>query len=607
MIRKTSTAFLTAAILAFPATSGMAQKVAAPAAAPAVDKVMAHNDRGRSGWNDKETVLNPANVAGGSFGPLWASPQFDSFNATPPRLFSAPLYLHAVKMTAGPARGQTLGVTYVSTTAGYAYAVATRGGKGIAPGTILWKTRLTEAPCNKGQMGNYGTGILDPKTNRFYVTSCGNTKNTDSSGNMWNAHALDLGTGQQLAGWPVALSQTMIDNPALNRNGKRTWRMAENLRYVQRGALNLSADGQRLYLAFGADSVGWMLVLDTVQKKVVSAFSATPDDEQNGGGMWAQGGPAVDEQGRLYVSTGSNLNDGIAMGYTSMHPDQPNSWAHSILQFQDDRTNGLILTGTYTPYNYCQSGKADIDIGSSPVIVVDLPAGSSATTRLLSLGGGKQGNIYLLDRDRMPGGAYKRHGCQLDPAEDLSLLAPEVQPEWKRRGPINLFKPFSDEFGAYDQAKSRTSASYYRDDAGKTWIYVNGASKKGESFNTSMPPGLAKVAVIASPGADAFLRVDKLEMTKTFHNPGSPVISSNAGRDAIIWMIDQNAPRTVNLFGTKPPQPLLYAFDAATLKPIYQSEVGQLFPTGNYGEPSVVEGMVLIGTDRLQAFGLKAK
>lgn len=96
-------------------------------------------------------------------------------------------------------------------------------------------------------------------------------------------------------------------------------------------------------------------------------------------------------------------------------------------------------------------------------------------------------------------------------------------------------------------------------------------------------------------------------MTLTFHNPGSPVISSNGGRDAIIWMVDQNAARTVSLYATKPPRPILYAFDAASLKPIWKSAEGELFPTGNYGEPTVVNGLVLVGTDRLQAYGLKAK
>ena len=568
-----------------------------------VEKLMAHNDRGRTGWNAQEQQLTPANVSGGGFGLVWASPKFDSFNDTQPRSFSAPLFMPAVKLTGGEYKGRTAPVAFVSTTAGYAYAISTAAMGKIAPGTILWRTRLTETPCNKGMVGNYGTGLLDPKTNRFYLTSC----SVVGDKNMWSAHALDLRSGAQLAGWPVNLSQTMIDQPALNRNGNRTWKMGPGYRYVQRGALNMSEDGKRLYLAFGADAVGWMLVMDTDSKKVVSAFSATPNDEENGGGMWAQGGPAVDKEGRLYVVTGSNLLDGIKLGLEAMHPKTKNNWSHSILQFKDDRSAGLTLTGTYTPYNYCQAGKADIDIGSSPVISVDVPAGSTATPELLVLGGGKQGNIYLLDRNKMPGDLNGRQPCSLAPADDTSLLAPEPQPEWKRKGPINLFKPFSDEYGAYDQAKSRTSASYFRDDGGNSFLYVSGASKKGENFNTSTPPGLAKVKLVLEPGKPAYMKVDVLEMTQTFHNPGSPVISSNGGHDAVVWMVDQNAPRTVNLFGANPPKPILYAFDATTLKMLFKSTEGELFPTGNYGEPSVVNGLVLVGTDRLQAYGLKSK
>lgn len=586
-------------------TAGMAQTGKTPRA-PLVDKLMAHNDAAHSGWNAQEQVLTPASVASGSFGPVWSSPQLDSFNGMPPRSAAAPLYLHAVKMTGGAYRGKSFAVAFVTTTTGYAYAISTAASSKVAPGTILWRTRLTEAPCNKGATGNYGSGVIDAKTNRFYVTSCSVAAGPNGQ-NMWSAHALDLHSGEQLPGWPVNITQTMIEQPTLNRNGTRTWKIGPGFRYVQRGALNLSADGSRLYAAFGADAVGWMTVLDTANKKVVSAFSATPNDEQEGGGMWAQAGPPIDPQGRVYVTTGSNLQNGIKLGLEGIYAESEHSWAHSILQFQDDRAAGLTLTGTYTPYNYCQAARADIDIGSSGAIVVDLPEGTSTTPHLLVLGGGKQGNIYLLDRDHMPGSLTKRHPCTIDPADDLSLLAPEVQPEWKRRGPISLFKPFSDEIGAYDQAKSRTTASYYRDDAGTTYIYVNGASKKGENFNTSTPPGLAKVKVFTDPGKPAFLRVDKLEMVTTFHNPGSPVISSNGGRDAIVWMVDQGQPRTASLYGPNPPKPTLYAYDAINLKILWQSAPGELFTTGNYSEPTVVNGLALVATDRLQAYGLRAK
>ena len=566
-----------------------------------VEKAMAHYDRVHSGWNEHETELTPDAVKAGSFGPLWSSPQLDSFEGTAPRLFASPLYLPAVKIGAGEFRGKSFDTAFLGTTAGYAYAVSTAPSGKVQPGTILWRSRLTESPCSKGKMGIYGTPIIDTKTNRLYITSC----STQDTVDHWNLNALDLRTGKQLNGWPVDISQTMIDHPELNRNGTRTWRTGPGFRWVQRGALNMNSDGSRMYLAFGADAVGAMVVVDIASRKVASAFTSTPNDDQDGGGMWSTGGPAVDAQGRIYMTTGSNLRNGQIIGLEGIYADSEHSWAHSILQWEDDRTQGLTLTGTYTPYNYCQAAKADIDIGSSAPIVLDMPASTTSTPNLLVMGGGKQGNIYLLDRDHMPGNATKRHPCTIDPADDGSLLAPEVQPEWKRRGPINLFKPFSDEIGAYDQAKSRTTASYYRDTNGDTWIYVTGASKKGENFNTSTPPGLAKVKLFTTPGEPAFLRVDKLETVTTFDNPSSPIVSSDGGKGAIVWLTDQNAARTANLWSEKPPQPSLFAYDAITLDKLYESKLGELYTTGNYNEPTVVNGLVLVGTDRLQAFGLK--
>ena len=566
-----------------------------------VDKVMAHYDREHSGWNEHETQLTPAAVKSDKFGQIWSTPQLDSFNGTAPLLFASPLYLPAVKIGAGEFRGKSFDVAFLATTTGYAYAVSTAQSGKVAPGTILWRTRLTEAPCNEGKMGVYSTPIIDAKTNRIYITTC-STKGKDP---FLALTALDLRTGRQLDGWPVDMTQTMIDHPELNRNGTRTWRFGPGYRWLQRGALNMSADGSRIYVAVGSDGMGWMVVVDANDRKVASAFSATPNEEQDGGGMWASGGPVVDDKGRLYMTTGSNLRNGQVLGLEGIYADSEHSWAHSILQWTDDRTNGLTLTGTYTPYNYCQAARYDIDIGSSAPILLDQPAGTTATPNLLVLGGGKQGNIYLLDRDHMPGNVTKRHPCTIDPADDGSLLAPEVQPEWKRRGPISLFKPFTDEIGAFDQAKSRTTASYYRDAKGDTWIYVTGSSKKGENLNTSTPPSLAKVKLFTAPGEPAFLRVDKLEETVTLDNPGSPIISSNGGNDAIVWAVDQNAPRTANLYSETPPKPVLYAFDAVTLEKLYQTKPGELYTTGNYGEPTVVNGLVLVGTDRLQAFGLK--
>jgi hypothetical protein len=607
---KLKTALLFAAISAASTTSHAQVTKASP-----VDKLTNHNDPQRTGWNPNERRLTPAAVAGGKFGALWSSPQLDGFNGTPPRLFAAPLYMKSVRMTGGEHAGKTFSVTYAVTTTGYAYAISTAASGGVAPGTILWRKRLTETPCGKGTLANLATPVIDPKTNRLYVTSCSDPK--------WQVHALDIRSGEEMTGWPVDFDAATMNQPGMNRNGTTKWvaetddkktfssdgkrAVCRTPCYTQRGGLGLSQDGDRLYLTFGPDGVGWLVAVDTRAAKVATAFTSIQANQQEQGGMWASGGPAIDRQGRIHVSTGANLIPGRLYGLSGVCPECDNAWGQTIMQFVDDRQKGLTLKGTYTPYNYCQASKTDIDIGSSGVIVFDLPKGSSTTTNLLSLGGGKQGNIYLLDRDHMPGGLTKRQPCTDDPSHDTSLLAPEPQPEFGKRGPINLFKPFSDDLGAFDQAKSRSTAAYFRDARGNSYVYVSGSKKIGETLTTDAPPGLARVKVVTEKGKPAFLRIDGMEETQTFKNPGNPVVTSNGGRDGIVWVLDNNAPRTANLYGAGAPKPVLYAFDALSFRLLWKTGDGELFTSGKYNEPTIADGVALVGTDRIQAFGLRAK
>lgn len=596
-------------------SAGAASPAVGQVTAPSpVDKLTYHNDAQRSGWNDHEGRLTPNAMASGNFGPIWSSPQLDSFNNMPPRLFAAPLYVKSVTMTDGAHSGKAFSVAYVVTTTGYAYAINAALSGGVQPGTILWRKQLTDAPCGKGVLGNLSTPIIDLEANRIYVTSCSDPN--------WQVHALDIRSGQELPGWPVNIDAATMNQPGMNRNGDTKWVSEADTKsefssdgkravcrtpcYTQRGALNLNSDGSRLYLAFGPDGVGWLVAVDTQTAKVATAFSSIQANQQEQGGFWASSGPAIDADDRIHLSSGANLIPGRLYGLEGVCPECDGAWGQSILQFADDRESGLTLTGTYTPFNYCQASKTDIDIGSSGVLVFDLPKGSSSTTRLLSLGGGKQGNIYLLDRDQMPGSLTKRQPCSDDSSTDKSLLAPEAQPEFGKPGPINLFKPYSDNLGAFDQAKSRSTAAYYRNASGTSYLFVSGSKKIGENLTVDAPPGLARVKVITSPGKPAFLRVDGLEETQTFKNPGSPVITSNGGRDAIVWVLDNNAPRTTNLYGEAAPKPVLYAFDALSFKLLWKNPEGELFTSGKYNEPTIADGMALVGTDRLQAYGLRS-
>jgi outer membrane protein assembly factor BamB len=566
---------------------------AIPVHSNATDKLTYHHDAGRSGWNGAETILKPENVASDRFGLLWQSPQLDAVDGVPPRLFATPLYLSGLGFTSG----QKLSVAFVVTTAGYAYAINTAPAGAFAPGAILWRNRLTAAPCSKGTMGNLGTPVIDRARGRLYVTSC------TGEDWEWKVHALDLRTGAEMPGWPLATDAAAMSRPGINRNGSN--RFVDGEVHIQRGALNLNRDGSRLYVAFGPDKQGWLLSIDTATPEVASAFSSTALREEEQGGMWGSSGATVDAQGRVTIATGANFGYTLAKrGIPGVFPDSAHSWGQSILQFSDEPGAGLRLIGTYTPYNYCQTAASDIDIGGSGAVMIDLPTRSSGTPHLLALGGGKQGNVYLLDRDHMPGGTTKRQACSSDPATDTSLLAPEVQVPLQARGPVSVFGPFSDSIGMSNSAKSRSTLAQFRGANGQVSLFLTGSSKTGPDYATNVPPGLVRVSLITRPGQPTFLRIDKLEMTQTFQNPGSPVVSSNGRRGGIVWLLDPNAPRSMDLFQPEAPGAMLYAFDARTLRRLWKSRE-ELFPTGKYNEPTVVDGLVLVGTDRLQAFGLR--
>jgi hypothetical protein len=96
-------------------------------------------------------------------------------------------------------------------------------------------------------------------------------------------------------------------------------------------------------------------------------------------------------------------------------------------------TPNLQLTGTYTPFNYHLMDIADTDLaGSSPIVLPDLDPSTTSTPHLIAFGG-KQGNLYLLARDHMPGSLVQRQPADGGPRDDRSLLPPTAQARIRRR------------------------------------------------------------------------------------------------------------------------------------------------------------------------------
>lgn len=215
--------------------------------------------------------------------------------------------------------------------------------------------------------------------------------------------------------------------------------------------------------------------------------------------------------------------------------------------------------------------------------------------------------MYLVDRDRLPGTLTSRPPCSTDPTSDGSLLAPGPQPQFGARGPLNVFGPYSERFGNVDYAKMRSSPAWFRGADGTRYLYVSGASKAAEDSMRSVPPSLARLRLHVAPGEPAWLEIDQLDGALAFVNPGSPVISSRGAADAIVWVLDENAPRLASLLDPSTPHPVLYAVDAATLRLLWRSVDGELDLGGKYNTPAVVHGQVFVGTDRIQAYGLRSR
>lgn len=74
-------------------------------------------------------------------------------------------------------------------------------------------------------------------------------------------------------------------------------------------------------------------------------------------------------------------------------------------------------------------------------------------------------------------------------------------------------------------------------------------------------------------------------------------------RDPVVWVLDENARRSAPLAGADAPSPVLYAFDGDSLDLLWKSAPGQLHTSGKCNEPVFANGTVVVGTDRIQAFG----
>ena len=124
-----------------------------------------------------------------------------------------------------------------------------------------------------------------------------------------------------------------------------------------------------------------------------AVFNTTPNQvgtsTYSRGGMWMGGGaPAIDASGNLFFITGNGTFDASSGG---------SNYGDSVVKLS--AASGLSVADYFTPSDQATLDANDTDFGSgAATILIDQPSGPVPH---LLIGGGKEGNLFLLNRDNM--------------------------------------------------------------------------------------------------------------------------------------------------------------------------------------------------------------
>ena len=363
-----------------------------------------HYDNNRTGWNQSETVLTPANVGTATFGLLQKVTLDDQVDAQP-------LVVPGMLITAGNYQG-THDVAYVATENNSVYAID------VHTGTVLLSPNFgtpVSYPlgCNNNgpNVGINSTPVIDLSSNTLYVM----VYTQDSTGPAYRLHALDLGSlTDKVTPQLVTASHTLTDGSTFTFNAK----------YQRQRPGLLLANGS-VYAGFGSFcdfnanlSRGWLLgwtagSLTPFPSNQMNDLQVTDPDSFFLSSIWMSGyGPATDDAGNVLFVTGNSDPSGTTYdGVTNIQ--------ESVVKVSSTLTSVIDL---FTPKNQAALDQGDTDFGSGGVLVLPDQPGS---TPHLAVAAGKDGNMYLMNEDHLGGyspttnnvlGTYSIGGCWCGPS-----------------------------------------------------------------------------------------------------------------------------------------------------------------------------------------------
>ncbi len=354
---------ITVASVAYPTTSSTTSLTVINSSPGAI--LTYHNDDTRDGANTQEVTLTTANVNSTQFGKLLTYP-------VDGQIYPQPLYLPQVAI---PNQG-THAVIYVATENNSVYAFD--ADTTVTTPTTFWHVNFGP-PVPKFDSGgpwpNVGvlsTPVIDTTTNTMYVLAEVNGMTPP----FW-LHALDVTTGLDkvtAVGVTATYSGDTLSTSCYQRMG-----------------LSLNPVTNGIYIAFGSCDNGWILAYDKTTLAQTAAFEDT--NGAQGGGLWASGGaPAIDDTtGDVYLMTGVDSGDQAWITGSTMV-----GFNDAFLRLDP---NTLAVKDYFSPDDNYTLAVNDVDLGSGGVILVP----GSTTYPHEVVGGGKDGNIFVVNRDSMGG------------------------------------------------------------------------------------------------------------------------------------------------------------------------------------------------------------
>jgi uncharacterized protein (TIGR03437 family) len=343
-------------------------------------------DNSRAGANTAESILTPSSVNAARFGKLF-SYAVDGY------VYAQPLYIPNVAI---PGKG-THNVLLVATEHDSVYALDadSNSGPNSAP---LWRTSflgdgVTSFPaadtgCGQivPEIGITGTPVVDPASGSVYLVAMTKETTNGSASYVARLHVLDIATGAERAPGPATITAS---SPGSADGGSTVTFQTRN--HKQRPGLVL-VNGT-VYIAWsshcdGGRYHGWLTAYDAQSFRQVAVYNSTPNG--NMGAFWS-GATAADSAGNIYLASGNG-----SFNYASGGPNLGESY------IKLSTGGGLTVADYFTPFNYDTLNTRDQDVGSAGVVLLGDEAGSSAHPHLMA-GAGKEGRIYLLDRDALGG------------------------------------------------------------------------------------------------------------------------------------------------------------------------------------------------------------